>query len=299
MASKDGYEFLYSWIRNPRDFRPSTKMPRFFGLWDHMVPTEKLDEQGKPMHDANGNLVYNESSGLTEAKRFEPIEVRAITDYLLTNSQKFDYLEQFAGTAQPSVEHGKKQFEMRCIACHQHADFPQATATQGPNLSRVGAKLALKPFGAQWLYSWIKNPSHYHARTVMPNTMLTPVTAADGTVSDPIADITAFLMQSREGWKPTDVPAENTLTAEEQESLFDLALVYLKEKYPAERAKQYLQEGIPPERAGGVTGAEAVLIQNSKQGETKESAAAQRMLAYVGRRDFKIWLLRLSRYSRL
>ncbi len=285
VASKNGFDFLYSWIRNPRDFRPSTKMPRFFGLWDHLVPTEKLDEQGKPVHDANGNMVYEESPGLAEAKRFEPIEVRAIADYLLTNSQPFDYLEQFAGiTAQPSVERGKKAFEMRCIACHQHADFPQATATQGPNLSRVGAKLSLKPFGAQWLYSWIKNPSHYHARTAMPNMMLTPVTGADGTVSDPIADITAFLMQSREGWKPTDVPAENTLTAEEQEALFDLALVYLKEKYPAERAKRYLQEGIPPERAAGVTGAEAVLIQNSKEGEIKESAAAQRMIAYVGRR---------------
>ncbi|HET6878623.1 MAG TPA: PDZ domain-containing protein, partial [Pirellulales bacterium] len=26
--------FLYDWIRNPTDFRPTTKMPRFFGLWD-------------------------------------------------------------------------------------------------------------------------------------------------------------------------------------------------------------------------------------------------------------------------
>ncbi len=46
VASKDSFDFLYSWIRNPRDFRPSTKMPRFFGLWNHLVPTEKLDEHG-------------------------------------------------------------------------------------------------------------------------------------------------------------------------------------------------------------------------------------------------------------
>ena len=38
------------------------------------------------------------------------------------------------------------------------------------------------------------------------------------------------------------------------------------------------------ERAGGVTGAEVVLIQGSSQGESKESAAAQRALQYVGRR---------------
>ena len=114
VESKDGFDFLYSWIRNPRDFRPSTKMPRFFGLWDHLVPTEKLDEQGKPVHDANGNLVYEESPGLAEAKKYEPIEIRAIANYLLTNSQSFDYLEQYSGiTAQPSVERGKKAFEMR------------------------------------------------------------------------------------------------------------------------------------------------------------------------------------------
>ncbi|HTQ37525.1 MAG TPA: c-type cytochrome [Pirellulales bacterium] len=285
VGSKDGFDFLYSWIRNPRDFRPSTKMPRFFGLWDHLVPTEKLDAKGQPMRDDKGNLVYEDSPGFVDAQRYEPVEIRAIAKYLLTNSQPFDYLEPFSGvTAQPSAERGKKAFEMRCIACHQHADFPQAMATQGPNLSRVGAKLSLEPYGAQWLYSWIKNPAHYHARTVMPNTMLTPVTAADGSVSDPIADIVAFLMQSTEGWKPTDVPAENELTPAEQAALFDLALVYLKEKYPTERAKQYLQEGIPQDRAVGVTGAEIELIQNSKQSEIKEGAAAERALKYVGRR---------------
>jgi cytochrome c551/c552 len=91
-------------------------------------------------------------------------------------------------------------------------------------------------------------------------------------------------MQSKEGWTPTDVPSANELTGQEQDALFDLALVYLKEKYPAERAKQYLHEGIPAERAGGVTGAEAVLIQKAGQSEVKESAAAERALQYVGRR---------------
>src|SRR5262245_59887583 len=111
-------------------------MPRFFGLWDHLVPTEKVDEHGKPMVDSDGKLIREDSSGLLEAQRFEPIEVRAIAMYLLTSSQSFEYLEPFTGiTQQASAERGKKAFEMRCIACHQHADFPQATATQGPNLS--------------------------------------------------------------------------------------------------------------------------------------------------------------------
>ena len=49
--------------------RPTTKMPRFFGLWDHLVPVVKTDETGHPVKEP--------SRGLTDAERFEPIEIRA------------------------------------------------------------------------------------------------------------------------------------------------------------------------------------------------------------------------------
>ena len=174
---------------------------------------------------------------------------------------------------------------MRCIACHQHADFPQATATQGPNLSRVGAKLGLKPFGAQWLYSWIKNPSHYHARTVMPNTLLTPVKEADGKMSDPIADVTAFLMKSTQDWKPTDVPAAQELIGGRERSAFESgAISIVKEKFPAEKAKQFVEEGIPLSRASGVKGDEAMLLRDDKVEQTPAEHAT-RLLKYVGRRS--------------
>ena len=103
VASKDSFDFLYSWIRNPRDFRPSTKMPRFFGLWNHLVATEKLDEHGKPVLDANGKPVMEESKGLADAQRFEPIEVRAIANYLLMNSQPFDYIDPVVGRYRRAV----------------------------------------------------------------------------------------------------------------------------------------------------------------------------------------------------
>ncbi len=290
VGSKNGFEFLYSWIRNPRDFRPTTKMPRFFGLWNHLVPEEKLDADGQPVLDAHGQPLMQESPGLKDAERFEPIEVRAIATYLLKQSQPFEYIEPYAGVnAQPSVDRGKKAFETRgCLACHQHADFPQAKATQGPDLSRIGAKLALKPFGSQWLYSWLRNPSHYHARTVMPNVMLTPVTGADGKVTDPAADITAFLMKSTQDWKPTDVPAQNKLTDDERSALFALGLLYLKEKFPEERAEQYLKNGIPLERASGVIGAEASLVREPLPGGSNQAESADdqiaRVMGYVGRR---------------
>ena len=50
VASKVGFDWLYAWLRNPQDFRPSTKMPRFFGLWEHL-----------------------EGAGLEESERYEPL----------------------------------------------------------------------------------------------------------------------------------------------------------------------------------------------------------------------------------
>ena len=86
---------------------------------------------------------------------------------------------------QPDAERGKVIFETRgCLACHQHKDFPKGKATHGPDLSRIGAKLSTQPAaelygwstkGALWLYSWVRQPNRYHARTVMPDTFLDPI----------------------------------------------------------------------------------------------------------------------------
>ena len=39
---------------------------------------------------------------------------------------------------------------------------------QGPDLSDLGGKFAGFADKEKWLYSWIKEPTKYHARTVMP-----------------------------------------------------------------------------------------------------------------------------------
>ena len=149
VASKNDFDFLYSWVRQPSDFRPSTKMPQFFGLESHL-----------------------DGKGLGEAKKFEPIEIRTAVEYLLANSQPFEYAKPDGKASAASAERGKGLFEVRgCLACHMHSDFPAATMTQGPDLSRIGAKLGGgdAPRGKQWLYTWLLNPSNYHARTFMPN----------------------------------------------------------------------------------------------------------------------------------
>ena len=238
VASKVGFDWLYSWLRNPQDFRPSTKMPRFFGLWEHL-----------------------EGKGLEESMRYEPLEIRSMISYLQRSSQPFEYVKPYAGiTALPDIERGKKVFQVRgCLACHQHADFPEATSTHGPNLSRIGAKVASHPRGAAWLYSWLREPARYHPRTIMPNVLLEPVTLPDGKLSDPASDATAYLLRSTEDWKATEIPAAGSLTTDERKALDELALMYLKDRFPTARAEEVLANGLGADQAK-IQGDEQMLL---------------------------------------
>jgi len=255
VASKVGFDWTYSWLRNPQDFRPSTKMPRFFGLWDHL-----------------------EGPGLEESMRYEPIEIRSMIRYLFDASQPFDYIPAIAGAAAADSVRGKKVFQLKgCLACHQHADFPDATSTHGPDLSRIGAKLAAHPRGREWLYSWLRNPAKYHPKTIMPNVLLEAEKRADGTVTDPAADATAYLLKSTEGWRPEAIPAAESLTADERKALDELAMLYLKERFPTARAKAVLEKGFA-ENQTTLRGDEQMLV--GLDGPGRDAA----LLSYVGKK---------------
>lgn len=250
VASKVNAAFLYDWIANPTHFRPSTKMPKFFGLFGHL-----------------------EGEGRAAAEKFEPIEIRAASDYLLNKSQPFTYADAPSEVnEQASAERGKTLFEVRgCLACHKHQDFPVGQATQGPDLSRIGAKLAQSKEGGgrQWLYTWLRNPNSYHPRTSMPNLILDPIKAADGKVTDPAADITAWLMESG-GWEPGARPELDLQALEE------LALQHLTGAFTVRQAKEYLQTGIPEAFASQLKGDEVELL---------GPMTLDKKLNYVGRKS--------------
>ncbi len=254
VADKVGFDWLYAWLRNPQDFRPSTKMPRFFGLWEHL-----------------------EGPGLEESMRYEPIEIRSMIAYLDDSSQPFDYVKPHEGvTEKPDVERGRKVVQLRgCLACHQHADFPDATSTHGPDLSRIGAKAASHPRGRDWLYSWLREPARYHPKTLMPNVILETVTHADGSVSDPAADATAYLMRSTQDWKPIDIPSTK-LSADERKALDELALLYLKERFTTERAQAILDGGLT-DRLATMRGDERMLAEMANDRDAV-------LLRYVGKK---------------
>ena len=276
ISSKVDYEWLYSWIRKPADFRPSTKMPQFFGQHEH------LEGHLKQFPNAAG-----EPNALTDkefTEQYERIEIRALTEFLLNHSNAFAYLDQPEGiTEQPSPERGKWLFESRgCLACHSHKEMPGIAADQGPDLSELATKFNSGK-GQRWLYTWLREPHRYHARTVMPNVYLDPIAEVDesgnstGVVTDPAADILAYLLSVPSDWQPTDVPSRE-LTADDEAVLQQLTAEWLSAVYPKRRADRYAVEGIPQNQAAGIKGDELALVGMTSANRT------EKQLEYVARR---------------
>ncbi len=287
LNSKVDFKWVYSWIRRPSDFRPTTRMPQFFLNYEHLNNKEKAF----PIHNASGK--EEEVTDLYYTKRFENIEIRALAQFLLNNSQPFDYIGPPQGiTEQPSKDRGKMLFETRgCLACHSHEAFPNIHSTQGPDLSRLSAKLNTDK-GQRWLYSWLKAPNHYFPRTAMPNVFLDPIAVNDasgnptGKVTDPAADVMAFLLSVPADWKPEQPAPTPELTDDEKQALNDLTTVWLSASFPRRRAERFAKDGIDERLADTVKVDEKVLVGGYKD----DNDRAQRQLEYVARRS-------ISRYG--
>ncbi len=280
VGKKLSRDFLFDWIDNPKRFRPSTKMPRFFGNHGHLDPASR-----------------------TKGEELGKVEVAGIVEYLLGYSQPFEYLDPPQGITpvktseekNEQIARGKIEFE-RCLACHTHGDFPDIAEfrgdneiVQGPDLTYLGDKFDTDQ-GRRWLYSWVKQPMRYHVRTFMPELFLDPITHkdADGKVTgvtDPAADIVAYLINSkREAYQPAPYQFND-------KSLDALALENLKERFHWTKAEQYLKEGIPASLQSSLKGAELELVisaadQNAakQNGDVFAKLLKEKKLRYIGRK---------------
>lgn len=226
LAGKLDRTFVRDWIEQPSRFRPRTRMPRLFGMYEHLA-----------------------GPSLAHTRRLEAVELSALTEYLLAVSRPIVPLGTPSGVSEsPSAQRGKRLFALHgCLACHRHQDFPQSKATQGPDLTNLGSKLGT-PAGAKWLARWLRDPAHHAPQTLMPNALLEPIGK-----TDPVADLAAYLMSSR-AWQPKKFPpvVEADLDA--------LALEHLTRTYPTKVAQQYLKQGIPASMASQVLGDAVELV---------------------------------------
>jgi cytochrome c2 len=157
VVSKTTPEWAARWVKNPKSFKPSTRMPRF---WD-------LDNNKDAEVGARNNA-----------------EAAAIVAYIFKQAEPLAYPPAPSGDAAA----GKALVEsLGCRGCHILDEAEAETASpyrrHGPSLSGIGSKA-----NRQFLFQWLKNPQHYWSLTVMPNLRLTDREAAD---------ISAYLVSRR------------------------------------------------------------------------------------------------------
>lgn len=261
IASKTSAGFIYDWTQEPKRFRPNTRMPQFFNLRSHLNK-----EQG------------DETDG------FEEVELAGLTAVLLNGSEDIELLQPAEGYV-ANAERGRELFlEKGCLACHQHDAAPGSEADFGPNISKIHQKVNRNtndPAFSDWLYTWVKEPTRYHARTRMPHLYLDPF-ESEGQIVDPAADITAFLLAQGEAGEFMNVDPSGF----ELSKLDELVELYLKKaRYSKKAVEEILASKTFPANADDLSGDERVLATSDGTAVEDDDDWKRRKLEYIGRRS--------------
>ena len=169
ISSKVSKEWAMKWVENPKAFRPTTRMPKYF-------------------HTSNNNTPDDISRS--------HVEIRAMVEFLFSKSEELPYP---AVTLSGDATNGEKLVrEIGCVGCHllEGEKEPKVGSRRrfGPALIKVGSKV--RP---EWLYFWLKEPRHYAPGTRMPNMKLTDQEAMD---------ISSYLLSLRDtAWESRPAPA--------------------------------------------------------------------------------------------
>ncbi len=147
VEEKVSKDWVKKWLKNPKHFRPTTRMPRFFDLSNTSTP---------------------------EDMKRSDAEIEAIAAYIFERARPqttFD-APPFPGDA----HRGKELFErVGCLGCHSMTATDHTATNFGPDLSAIGSKIKDRA----WLYTWVKDPKRYFPNTKMPSLRLTDEEASD------------------------------------------------------------------------------------------------------------------------
>ena len=197
-------EWVARWIRDPRAVKPSTWMPK---IW------------------------YNSNSSAPDDAQWNEAEIDAAVAYLFANSDD----HRFTVTRPPrgSEERGQRVIEsVGCLACHIIEDETRTEAgprrTFGQPLQNIGSKTTF-----EWLFDWVRDPSHYSPDTFMPDLRLTEQEAAD---------VAAYLVSL------AGAGGEESKAAYDQAFLDEVLLDYLRSVVPTEEARATVAAMAPEER---------------------------------------------------
>ncbi|MBI4483241.1 MAG: c-type cytochrome [Acidobacteria bacterium] len=198
IASKVDKDWTYKWIESPREFR-HTRMPQFFHLTNTNTPEDRARSQ---------------------------VEIHSMVEYLFSVSERLKYSLLKGGGSAPRGQ--ELVNTLGCLGCHvvgEPGDNVQVADRRlfGPNLAGMGSKTT-----REWIYHWIKDPSHYFSRTYMPRLRLSDQEALD---------ITAYLASLRNPeFEKRPVPKIDPKLRD------DVALYYLHQHMREKEAREELQK---------------------------------------------------------
>ena len=143
-------EWVANWIREPREVKASTWMPR---IW------------------------YNENTNDPEDAPRNEAEIDAVVAYLFANSEDHEFA--VASPPRGDATRGQEIVEsVGCLACHINGNEGRFEAgprrTFGQPLQNLGGKTT-----QDWLFDWVRDPKHFSPDTYMPDMRLTDPEAAD------------------------------------------------------------------------------------------------------------------------
>jgi len=142
LLAKTKPDWIFRWVRNPKDYNPHTRMPNF---------------------------------------RLSDDEAEDITAYLGNVAKDGANIPPKGISAGGNADHGKSLVStVGCKGCHVIGDDARLRPARGtsydiaPELTRAGSKL-----DPDWAFEWIKNPRHFRPETRMPNLRLADQEARD------------------------------------------------------------------------------------------------------------------------
>ncbi len=254
IATKTTKEWTLRWVRNPKDFRPETRMPRFFGLSNNSQNFRYRFSDTGNFDDVNAAAWADAEIHAMVEWIFDESNGRARTHPAIDLSKGDPKRgEQYVVADGQASENRAKA----CIACHDieidaadlkidaaavGSSFDKASGRptgwkermsrrQAPNLGGIASKVT-----PEWLVAWLKNPRGYWHDTSMPDLRLTDQEALD---------IAAFLMTKKHvafdalpgvpfDQSILDRIAEELKVAEQQEST-EAAVAHVQRLSPRER----------------------------------------------------------------
>ena len=174
IATKVTEEWAAKWIIAPRDFRPTTRMPHFFGL-------------SNTRRSVNGHDYKPETKGGVLRSPIDDTIVNSIVKYLWSLSETKNE-DVMPGNLKGDVVKGEILVKsLGCVACHKTEETPLSVFLAkgpaarsrfleefAPNLAGVGSKM-----NKVWLYQWVRDPKKHFNTTRMPNLRLSEQDATD------------------------------------------------------------------------------------------------------------------------